>query len=74
MTKQSVKQALKSALPQCLHDENVNQFTTICYSGHGEVDQNGHYYFAIDPRDRNTWISGRIMDRTCRTRKQRSSE
>eukprot|EP01084_Bolivina_argentea_P289318 496771_1 len=64
VNKYSVEYALNKMLPKG-GDENVNQFTVICYSGHGEM-KDGIYHFAIDPRKKSTWISSEIIRTQCR--------
>jgi len=63
ITKQDIEAKLQQILPG--KNEDANQFTVICYSGHGELDENDNYHFAIDPDDPDTWISAEAINGVC---------
>eukprot|EP01084_Bolivina_argentea_P289317 496770_1 len=77
VTKESVENAINDILPSNSKNnkKNINQFTAICYSGHGaiipdDIDDNGDigestYYFALDHNEPSTWVSSEIIKNQC---------
>jgi len=69
ITKQTIESTLRRLLPSD-PSQNVNQFTCICYSGHGFYDEKDRRYFlAIEDQKPSTWIPFDFMPLICKATK-----